>query len=175
MLHTHILNDDLILRITLWRRKNKYRNFHFIVKKTGSERLHNFPNVTHVKVIELVSNPSLSHKLLLFENIHKHCNMLTLLKWGQDGFNKDNDGECKGRKREKRFQQSQKYEANETCMGIRDSKKSLFPVQITQYGCELRSAHEDRELSLGFIVWNDSKTFIQEEAGSFSPTCVKIT
>ena len=110
-----------------------------------------------------------------FENTHKHCNMLTLLKWGQDGFNKDNDGECKGRKREKRFQQSQKYEANETCMGIRDSKKSLFPVQITQYGCELRSANEDRELSLGFIVRNDSKTFIQEEAGSFSPTCVKIT
>ena len=69
-------------------------------------------------------------------------------------FNKDNDREWKGRKREKRFQQSQKYVATENCKGTRDSKKeSKIPVQITQHGCELRSANEDRELSLGFIVF----------------------
>ena len=50
-------------------------------------------------------------------------------------FNKDNDREWKGRKREKRFQQSQKYVATENCKGIRDSKKeSKIPVQITQHG-----------------------------------------
>ena len=63
----------------------------------------------------------------------------------------------------------------QTVWGQGSQKKSQFPVQITQYGCELRSANEDRELSLGSIVLNDRKTFIQEEAGSFSPTCEKIT
>ena len=61
--------------------------------------------------------------------------------------------------RERRFQQSQKYVATENCKGIRDSKKeSKFPVQITQYGCELRSANEDKELSLGFSVFERTAT-----------------
>ena len=78
----------------------------------------------------------------------------------EDGFNKGNDREWKGRKREERLRQSQKDVATENYGDKGFKKESKFLAQVGEYGCELRFGNEGREIKLRTYFWNDSKTFI---------------